>query len=98
MSISSANAVAVHRSRRSQTTANWQQWISDLPLPRADTGMLPSHDAIARLAYANWQARGCPHGSPELDWFQAEQELRRQMENGASKLDPTNDSLLLARS
>ena len=32
-------------------------------------------DQIAELAYALWQARGCPEGSPEEDWFQAEQEL-----------------------
>jgi len=32
-------------------------------------------DQIAALAYALWEARGCPEGSPEDDWFQAEQEL-----------------------
>lgn len=26
-------------------------------------------------AYFRWQARGCPEGSPEEDWFRAEQEL-----------------------
>jgi hypothetical protein len=30
---------------------------------------------IARLAYSLWEARGCPGGSPEEDWFRAEQEL-----------------------
>lgn len=24
-----------------------------------------------KLAYELWQARGCPDGSPEVDWFQA---------------------------
>ena len=33
------------------------------------------HEQIALLAYALWEARGCPEGSPEVDWFQAEQEL-----------------------
>jgi Protein of unknown function (DUF2934) len=32
-------------------------------------------DQIAALAYALWQAIGCPEGSPEDDWLQAEQEL-----------------------
>jgi hypothetical protein len=31
---------------------------------------------IAELAYEFWQARGCPDGSPELDWLRAEQELQ----------------------
>lgn len=30
---------------------------------------------IARLAYRLWQARGCPEGSPEQDWFDAERTL-----------------------
>jgi hypothetical protein len=30
---------------------------------------------IARLAYSLWEARGCQDGSPEEDWFRAEQEL-----------------------
>lgn len=34
------------------------------------------HDEIAALAYEFWQARGCPFGSPEEDWFRAERELR----------------------
>jgi hypothetical protein len=35
----------------------------------------PDQDQIAALAYSLWEARGCPEGSPEDDWFQAEQEL-----------------------
>jgi hypothetical protein len=30
---------------------------------------------IARLAYSLWEARGCQDGSPEEDWFRAEQQL-----------------------
>jgi hypothetical protein len=32
-------------------------------------------DAVARLAYSYWEARGCQGGSPEADWLRAEQEL-----------------------
>jgi hypothetical protein len=32
-------------------------------------------EEIAVLAHALWQARGCPNGSPEEDWFQAKQKL-----------------------
>jgi hypothetical protein len=35
----------------------------------------PTHEQIAPLAYALWQERGCPHGSPEMDWLKAEQLL-----------------------
>ena len=31
---------------------------------------------IAKLAYALWQQRGCPEGSPQIDWFAAEESLR----------------------
>ncbi len=34
------------------------------------------HNDIAALAHALWQARGCPDGSPEQDWFQAAEQLR----------------------
>jgi hypothetical protein len=34
------------------------------------------HQEIANLAYELWQARGCPDGSPETDWFQAVHTLR----------------------
>ena len=34
------------------------------------------HNDIAALAYKLWQARGCPGGSPEEDWFKAAEQLR----------------------
>ena len=37
----------------------------------------PSHDEIARLAYAYWEERGRQSGSPQEDWFRAEHELLR---------------------
>jgi hypothetical protein len=36
------------------------------------------HEDIARLAYAIWQDRGCPHGSDVEDWFEAEQQLSKR--------------------
>lgn len=32
-------------------------------------------EAIARLAYDKWQARGCPADDDRRDWFEAEQEI-----------------------
>ena len=40
-----------------------------------------AQDAVASRAYELWEARGCPIGSPEIDWFQAEQELRSRTGN-----------------
>jgi hypothetical protein len=33
------------------------------------------HGEIERLAYRFWQERGSPMGSPDEDWFRAEEEL-----------------------
>ncbi len=33
---------------------------------------------IANLAYALWQLRGCPQGSAELDWIEAEVKLQEE--------------------
>ncbi len=34
------------------------------------------HADLAALAHELWQARGCPDGSPEEDWFHAAEQLR----------------------
>ncbi len=34
------------------------------------------HAEIEALAYEHWQARGCPHGSAQEDWFHAAEDLR----------------------
>jgi len=39
------------------------------------------HDDIAALAHKLWQARGCPQGSPEEDWFHAAEQLRSRANN-----------------
>jgi hypothetical protein len=36
----------------------------------------PDHDTIAEIAYCLWILRARPIGSPEVDWYRAEQELR----------------------
>ena len=32
---------------------------------------------IEKLAYALWQHRGCPEGSAEVDWLEAEETVRQ---------------------
>ncbi len=38
----------------------------------------PTREAIARLAYSFWEARGYQGGSPDEDWQRAEQQLRKK--------------------
>ena len=33
------------------------------------------HEFVAKLAYKFWEERGRPLGSPEVDWFAAEQAM-----------------------
>lgn len=49
---------------------------------------------IASLAYQLWQSRGCPEGSPDVDWLEAEKQLRRQHSEDAA---PQNREPLLVR-
>jgi hypothetical protein len=38
---------------------------------------------IAALAYELWQQRGCPEGSSEEDWYEAERKIQSQTESFA---------------
>ena len=38
------------------------------------------HQDIVALAHELWQARGCPEGSPDVDWFKAAEDLRERAE------------------
>ncbi|MFZ0335407.1 MAG: DUF2934 domain-containing protein [Candidatus Acidiferrales bacterium] len=40
----------------------------------------PTHEDVSTLAYSLWQARGCPEGSPEEDWFNAASALKAKLE------------------
>ena len=40
----------------------------------------PTYEQIRARALELWHARGCPEGSPDLDWLQAEADLKREAE------------------
>ena len=40
---------------------------------------------IANLAYALWQQRGCPEGSPEQDWSEAESRVRGEQPSNLTR-------------
>lgn len=39
----------------------------------------PTHQQIAQLAHQLWTERGCPDGTPEIDWHQAEGLLQMRL-------------------
>ncbi len=50
---------------------------NDRQQPQTTVGSgIPQHDEIAARAYELWQQRGCPIGSADQDWTQAEMELQ----------------------
>lgn len=46
------------------------------PNEAADNASLK--EQIAALANALWRERGCPDGSPDDDWFAAEEQIRQR--------------------
>jgi hypothetical protein len=56
------------------------EWEEEGPAAALETAAEATpmeHDEIARRAYLHWQQRGCPDGSPEVDWAWAEEKLRQ---------------------
>ncbi len=71
--------------RGSGTTPLGSTGPDQSPTTRVDTGTsAPTADEIAARAHRCWHERGCPVGSPEVDWHRAEQELRAEREGGRS--------------
>jgi len=50
------------------------QYESEAPV----TEEVIDREELTRLAQWHWEMRGSPEGSPDEDWFWAEEELRRQ--------------------
>jgi hypothetical protein len=53
----------------------------------------PEHEEIARLAYRNWQQRGRPFGTPEEDWFRAEDEIKQHLDEASGATSSHTDPL-----
>ncbi len=51
----------------------------------------PRHEDIQLLAYQLWKERGCPLGTPEVDWFDAEEKLA-----GENRADSQTSTILTA--
>jgi hypothetical protein len=48
------------------------------PEPVAKPQEANAQEAIGRIAYGYWEARGCQGGSAADDWFRAEREYRQR--------------------
>lgn len=80
-----AAAASSHRTPRRGTSKTTKEVTS--PVVAVETAQVApatydhevsERERIALLAYSLWEARGGQGGSPEEDWFRAEQEIRRQ--------------------
>jgi hypothetical protein len=52
-------------------------------MPEEDVPFVRPYDCmtdreVARLAFHYWEQRGRPCGSPEVDWYQAVEDVKRQ--------------------
>lgn len=54
--------------------------------PRPGSTIVIPHHEIATRAYDIWVRNGCPHGTADADWYQAERELRAEAEALADSL------------
>ena len=56
-----------------------EQATKPAPAPKPPAASFESrltHEDIAALAYSLWEARGCPEGTPDEDWLNAEKALK----------------------
>jgi hypothetical protein len=67
-------------SKSKNTEQPYAQIYSADPIPEAAT---LDPEEVARLAYSYWEARGRDGGSPEEDWFKAENELKMRATSSA---------------
>jgi hypothetical protein len=78
---------AVRRSRSSGATHSRKPGATMTSSSETESANMASQvdpEAVARLAYSYWEARGGVGGTPEDDWFRAEHELvtlNRSLEN-----------------
>jgi hypothetical protein len=70
--------------RASGTTPRGSTGVDQSPTTRLDAGNEAMRQEISARAYRCWHERGCPEGSPEVDWHRAEEELRLERQGRRS--------------
>ena len=71
-----AAAAAAPAKRRTTRTKGPESSTSEISSKAAKQAPAVDREAIARLAYSYWEARGFAGGSAEEDWLRAEEEIR----------------------
>ena len=81
-----AAAAASPVKRRAQRTkhAEADRKVSTVSETVVQQEMVVDREAVARLAYSYWEARGFIGGSPEEDWLRAEREVRETLAASAT--------------
>ncbi len=73
-------AAAASPARRRSARTKPANPVAESTSPAAEQpetrAQIVDRDAIARLAYSYWEARGFVGGTPEEDWLRAESEIR----------------------
>ncbi len=69
-------------SKRSHKHNDESEAVSAPPMQVPEDGASPAE--IAEAAYRRWVERGCPQGSAEEDWLEAEKELKGRKPDRAS--------------
>jgi hypothetical protein len=64
--------------KNSRVCSHPVEWLQHYQ-PAADS----DHQGIQTSAYECWLARGCPIGSPAVDWLQAEEDLKNERAKAA---------------
>jgi len=60
--------------------AHYPEQHETVKQPDPEIDSKPTPEQIAHRAFELWVARGCPEGSAERDWLQAEADLTRELE------------------
>ena len=61
------------------------------PKPLTDFYGESRHEPVQKLAYQHWEKRGCPLGSPEIDWFAAEKAVPEYLLASEIELGPDQE-------
>ncbi len=69
----------------SRTTSAPKSSTTPAPAPTQAAAPALAPEKIAMRAYEKWCERGCPHGTDQQDWHDAEQELRGQSASPAKQ-------------
>lgn len=78
-----AASPARHRTARTKASETKTPRGASSGLAAATPEPAIDREAVARLAYSYWAARGFTGGSSEEDWLRAEQELRESIAESA---------------